>query len=99
MLRKEEHRKRFAYEAYTAYDRRGYVLEKEVTPGNVHDSVAFDTVFKRLIERYPEVQVITIDVGCKTSWSCKRVSTAGEARRCSKRPVVKKDGLPMNSLR
>ena len=49
VFQKGEHRKCFAYEAHTVCDRRGYVLETEVTPGNVHDSVAFDTVFERLI--------------------------------------------------
>ena len=35
-------------QAHTVCDRRGYVLETEVTPGNVHDSVAFDAVFERM---------------------------------------------------
>ena len=48
LFHKGEHRKCFAYEAHTVCDRRGYVLETEITPGNVHDSVAFDTVFERL---------------------------------------------------
>ena len=54
VFQKGEHRKCFAYEAHTVCDRRGYVLETEITPGNVHDSVAFDTVYERLIEHYPE---------------------------------------------
>ena len=68
VFQKGEHRKCFAYEAHTVCDRRGYVLEIEVTPGNVHDSLAFDTVYDRLIEHYPEVQVITADAGYKTPW-------------------------------
>ena len=44
-------------------DRRGYILETEITPGNVHDSVAFDAVFERLKTHYPEVQVVTADAG------------------------------------
>ena len=66
VFQKGEHRKCFAYEAHTVCDRRGYVLEIEVTPGNVHDSVAFDTVFERLVEHYPEARVITADAGYKT---------------------------------
>lgn len=73
VFQKGEHRKCFAYEAHTVCDRRGYVLETEVTPGNVHDSVSFDTVFESLIEHYPEVQVITADAGYKTPWICKQV--------------------------
>ena len=73
-FQKGEHRKCFAYEAHTVCDRRGYVLETEVTPGNVHDSVAFDTVFERLVEHYPEVQVIAADAGYKTPWLYSRFS-------------------------
>ena len=51
VFHKGEHKKCFAYEAHTACDRRGYILETEITPGNVHDSVAFDTVFERLYKR------------------------------------------------
>lgn len=46
VFHKGEHRKCFAYEAHTVCDKRGYVLETEVTPSNIHDSVAFDTVFE-----------------------------------------------------
>ena len=49
------------------------MLETEATPGNVHDSVAFDTVFERLVEHCPEAQVITADAGYKTPWICKQV--------------------------
>ena len=52
---KGEHREYFAYGAHTVCDRCGYVLETEITPGDVHDSVAFDTVFERLTAHDPEV--------------------------------------------
>ena len=42
---KGEHKRQFAYEAHTACDKNGFVLETVVTPGNVHDSVAFDEVY------------------------------------------------------
>ena len=48
---------RDAYETPTVSDRRSYMLEAEITPGNVHDSVAFDTLFERLTIYYPEVKV------------------------------------------
>ena len=41
---KGEHKKQFAYEAHTACDRNGFVLETVITPGNVHDSVAFGDI-------------------------------------------------------
>ena len=59
VFHKGEHKKCFAYEAHTVCDRRGYILETEITPGNVHDSVAFDTVFERLkalIRKYKSLQ-------------------------------------------
>ena len=71
VFHKGEHKKCFAYEAHTVCDRRGYILETEITPGNVHDSVAFDTVFERLKAHYPEVQVVTADAGYKTPRICK----------------------------
>ena len=95
LFHKGEHRKCFAYEAHTVCDRRGYVLEAEVTPGNVHDSVAFDKVFERLIEHSPEVKVITADAGYKTPWICKQIF---DSRRIPslpyRRPMTKKGNLP-----
>lgn len=41
---KGNHKRQFAYEAHTACDKHGYILETVVTPGNVHDSVAFDMI-------------------------------------------------------
>jgi len=39
------HKRQFAYEAHTACDANGFVLETVVTAGNIHDSVAFDDVY------------------------------------------------------
>ena len=95
VFQKGEHRKCFAYEAHTVCDRRSYVLEAEVTPGNVHDSVVFDRVFDRLVEHYPEVQVITADAGYKTPWICKQVFDSGRIPSLPyKRPMTKKGNLP-----
>lgn len=95
VFQKGEHRKCFAYEAHTVCDRRGYVLETEVTPGNVHDSVAFDTVFERLVEHCPEAQVITADAGYKTPWICKQVFDSGRIPSLPyKRPMTKNGNLP-----
>ena len=69
VFHKGEHKKCFAYEAHTVCEKRGYVLEVEVTPGNVHDSLAFDPVYKRLIEHYPEVEVVTADAGYNTPYA------------------------------
>ena len=95
VFQKGEHRKCFAYEAHTVCDRRGYVLETEVTPGNVHDSVAFDAVFQRLTEHYPEARVVTADAGYKTPWICKQIFDSGRIPSLPyKRPMTKKGSLP-----
>ena len=39
MFVKGDHKKQMAYEAHTVCNQHGYVLEVEITPGNVHDSV------------------------------------------------------------
>ena len=71
------------------------MLEVEVTPGNVNDSVAFDDVYKRLIAHYPEVEVVTADAGYKTPWICKQII---DSRRIPsmpyKRPMTKEGNLP-----
>ena len=95
VFHKGEHKKCFAYEAHTVCEKRGYVLEVEVTPGNVHDSVAFDPVFERLIEHYPEVEVVTADAGYKTPWICKQVIDSGRTPSLPyKRPMTKQGNLP-----
>ena len=95
VFHKGEHRKCFAYEAHTVCDRRGYILETEITPGNVHDSVAFDAVFERLKTHYPEVQVVTADAGYKTPWICKQIFDSGKIPSLPyKRPMTKKGNLP-----
>lgn len=58
---KGEHKRQFAYEAHTACDKHVFVLEAEVTPGNVHDSVAFDKVYDKLAENFPEAETIVAD--------------------------------------
>ena len=41
VFHKGEHKKVFAYEAHTACDKHNFILGVHVTPGNIHDSVAF----------------------------------------------------------
>ena len=95
VFHKGEHKKCFAYEAHTACDKHNFVLGVHVTPGNVHDSVAFDAVFERLTEHYPEVQVVTADAGYKTPWICKQIFDSGRIPSLPyKRPMTKKGNLP-----
>ena len=90
---KGEHQKQFAYEAHTACDRNGYVLETVVTPGNVHDSVAFDDVYDKVTQTFPEIQTIVADSAYKTPHICKKVFDDGRVLSTAyKRPQTMKGG-------
>ena len=65
--------RQFAYEAHTACDKHGFVLEAVVTPGNVHDSAAFDEVYSKVTERFPEVETVVADSAYRTPHICKKV--------------------------
>lgn len=73
MFVKGAHERQFAYEAHTACDRNGMVLGVEVTAGNVHDSVAWDSVYGSVTERFPEAKFIVMDAGYKTPWIAKKI--------------------------
>lgn len=70
---KGEHEKQFAYEAHTACDRKGFILGVHVTAGNVHDSVAWDSLYDKVTERFPEVKYVTMDAAYKTPWIAKKI--------------------------
>ncbi len=61
VFHKGEHRNCFAYEAHTACDKNNFVLDVEVAPGNVHDSVAFDSLYDQICEHFPEHQTVAAD--------------------------------------
>ena len=69
---KDEHKRQFAYEAHTACDKNGFVLETVVTPGNIHDSVVFDTVYDKVTEQFSETEVVVADAAYKTPHICKK---------------------------
>jgi len=95
MFVKGEHQRQFAYEAHTACDQNGFVLESVVTPGNVHDSVAFDDVYDRITETFPEIETVVADSAYKTPHICKRVFGDGRVLSTAyKRPQTMKDGHP-----
>ena len=90
---KGEHKRQFAYEAHTACDKHGFVLETVITPGNVHDSVAFDEVYDRVTADFPEVETIVADSAYKTPHICKKVFEDGRALSTAyKRPQTMKGG-------
>ena len=70
---KGEHKMQFAYEAHTACDEHGYILGCVITPGNIHDSIALDTLYDTVTEKFPEIKEIVTASAYKTSWICKKI--------------------------
>ena len=71
----------------------GFVLETVVTPGNVHDSVAFDDVYDKVVERFPEIETVVADSAYKTPHICKKVFDDGRTLSTAyKRPQTIKGG-------
>ena len=90
---KGSHKRQFAYEAHTACDSHGFVLETVVTAGNVHDSVAFDEVYDKVTEAFPDVESIVADSAYKTPHICKKVFDDGRVLSTAyKRPQTMKGG-------
>lgn len=90
---KGEHERKFAYEAHTACDQNGFVLETVVTPGNVHDSVAFDDVYDKVTAAFPQIEAIVADSAYKTPHICKKVFDDGRVLSTAyKRPQTMKGG-------
>ena len=90
---KGEHKRQFAYEAHAACDKNGFVLETVVTPGNVHDSVAFDEVYDKVTENFPQVEAVVADAAYKTPHICKKVFGDGRVLSTAyKRPQTMKNG-------
>ena len=77
IFHKGEHKRCFAYCTQTACDDHGYILSATVNPGNVHDSVAFDGIYRQLKDRFSEMEVIAADAGYKTPWICKELIDDG----------------------
>ncbi len=90
---KGDHKRQFAYEAHTACDKHGYILETVVTPGNVHDSVAFDDVYDKVTDKFPEVKTIVADSAYKTPHICKKIFSDNRVLSTAyKRPMTMHGG-------
>lgn len=88
---KGEHQKCFAYTAHVACEKNNFILKAEVSAGNVHDSVMFDSVYNQVKEAFPEVKAVVVDAGYKTPWICKQVFDDGKIVVTPyKRPMTKK---------
>ncbi|WP_422678938.1 IS1182 family transposase, partial [Clostridium tarantellae] len=72
MFFKNEKEKCFAYLAHTACDDNNYILDFHITPGNIHDSVAFSDLYSKLHKKYPnDITAIAVDAGYITPYICK----------------------------
>ena len=65
LFHKGEHQKCFAYAAHTACDANNFVLGVTVAPGNIHDSVIFDQVYKQVTQRFPQVEELYGVTSCR----------------------------------
>ena len=72
VFHKGEHKKVFAYEVHTACDKRNFILGVYVTPGNIHDSVAFDPLYDYLCASIsPNTKLLLLTVPTKHLGSAK----------------------------
>ncbi|MEG2687299.1 MAG: IS1182 family transposase, partial [Christensenellaceae bacterium] len=91
LFHKGEHKVVFAYTLHTACDLNNFVLGVNISPGNVHDSVMFDGLYKDLIAKFPEIKMVGVDSGYKIPWIMKQIFDSGRLPATPyKRPMTKK---------
>lgn len=87
---KGEHKQVFAYAANTCCDKHGFVLDFEVTAGNVHDSVSFWELYKRMKEK-EGIRYYVMDAGYKSPAIAREILEDGKVPVMPyKRPRTKK---------
>lgn len=90
LFHKGEHKVQFAYTAHTACDKHNFILDVDVAAGNVHDSVMFDGLYKKVIGKFPETEMVGVDSGYKTPWIMKQIIDSGKLPATPyKRPMTK----------
>ena len=87
MFVKGEHERQFAYEAHTACDKNGFVLAVEVTAGNVHDSVAWDAVYDKVTDEFPEAEYCAMH---------RHPHLMDPRKQCRSKTAVSQDGISGN---
>lgn len=91
LFHKGEHKVEFAYTAHVACDKHNFVLGCDISAGNVHDSVMFDGLYRNVLAKFPEMEMVGIDSGYKTPWIMKQVFDSGRLPSTPyKRPMTKK---------
>ena len=90
VFHKGEHEKCFAYVANTACDKNNFILNFVLGAGNIHDSVMFDGLYKKVVDKFNQVEVIAVDSGYKTPWIMKQIIDSGRIPAVPyKRPMTK----------
>lgn len=77
MFMKGAYERQFTYEAYTACDKKGFVLGVEVTSENVHDNVAWDALYDQVSANVQKTEYFTMDAVYKTPWIMKKLLDNG----------------------
>lgn len=92
MFVKGDHERCFAYTAHTACDKNNFILGVNVSPGNIHDSVMFKSIYDKVKNIFPEINYVVADAGYKTPHICKQIIDNGRVPVLPyKRPMGKKD--------
>ena len=92
VFHKGEHKKVFAYSANVACDKNNYVLDFELTPGNLHDSTVFPQIYEKLVKKYPEIQNVALDAGYKTPAIARQIIKDGRTPIMPYKRPQTKDG-------
>ena len=91
VFHKGEHRKVFAYSANTCCDANGFVLDYELTAGNINDNVSFFDLYER-IKKNPRTKYYVMDAGYKIPAIARMVLQDGHTPVLPyKRPMTKKE--------
>jgi transposase len=91
LFHKGEHKKEMAYTSHTVCDKNNFILDFDVTAGNIHDSMVFDKVYDGVTSRFEGIEIVVADAGYKTPWICKRILDDGRIPSMPyKRPMSKR---------
>ena len=77
---------------HTISDKHIFILDKVVALGNVQDNKIFGELYKMTTKKFPQIEVVTVDVGYKTPWIYKQILISEEYLLCPlKDPWLKKE--------
>lgn len=90
LFHKGEHKVEFAYTTHVACDKHNFILDSAISAGNVHDSVMFDGLYRNVVAKFPEIEMVAVDSGYKTPWIMKQIFDSGRLPSTPyKRPMTK----------